>query len=295
MVDLTSYITRMPVLGETLEAPDFSMGCGGKGANQAVAAAKYGADVLMMTKVGDDFFADNTIANFQKAGIDTKYVQKVTGVSSGVAPIFVDKSGQNSILIIKGANKYLLPADIDAAADDLKKCQLIILQLEISLETVYYAIEFGKKHGIPVLLNPAPATKELNIEQVCQCDFFMPNETELAILTGMPVSSLDEVEAAAQTLVDRGLKNVIVTLGAHGSLWISKEGKPLVAPFKVNAIDTSGAGDAYIGCFACCYVQTGDILSSMKTASAFAALSVTKRGTQKSYPEKEDVLKLLKE
>lgn len=207
----------------------------------------------------------------------------------------MDKSGQNSILIIKGANKYLLPADIDAAADDLKKCQLIILQLEISLETVYYAIEFGKKHGIPVLLNPAPATKELNIEQVCQCDFFMPNETELAILTGMPVSSLDEVEAAAQTLVDRGLKNVIVTLGAHGSLWISKEGKHLVAPFKVNAIDTSGAGDAYIGCFACCYVQTGDILSSMKTASAFAALSVTKRGTQKSYPEKEDVLKLLKE
>jgi len=295
MVDLTSYITRMPVLGETLEAPDFSMGCGGKGANQAVAAAKYGADVLMMTKVGDDFFADNTIANFQKAGIDTKYVQKVTGVSSGVAPIFVDKSGQNSILIIKGANKYLLPADIDAAADDLEKCQLIILQLEISLETVYYAIEFGKKHGIPVLLNPAPATKELNIEQVCQCDFFMPNETELAILTGMPVSSLDEVETAAQTLVNHGLKNVIVTLGAHGSLWLSKEGKHLVAPFKVNAIDTSGAGDAYIGCFACCYVQTGDILSSMKTASAFAALSVTKRGTQKSYPEKEDVLKLLKE
>lgn len=295
MVDLTSYITRMPVLGETLEAPDFSMGCGGKGANQAVAAAKYGTDVLMMTKVGDDFFADNTIANFQKAGIDTKYVQKVTGISSGVAPIFVDKSGQNSILIIKGANKYLLPADIDAAADDLEKCQLIILQLEISLETVYYAIEFGKKHGIPVLLNPAPATKELNIEQVCQCDFFMPNETELAILTGMPVSSLDEVEAAAQTLVNHGLKNVIVTLGAHGSLWLSKEGKHLVAPFKVNAIDTSGAGDAYIGCFACCYVQTGDILSSMKTASAFAALSVTKRGTQKSYPEKEDVLKLLKE
>ena len=139
MVDLTSYITRMPVLGETLEAPDFSMGCGGKG-----------TDVLMMTKVGDDVFADNTIANFKKAGIDTKYVQKVQGVSSGVAPIFVDKSGQNSILIIKGANKYLLPKDIDDAEEDLKNCQLIILQLEISLETVYYAIDFGKRHGIPV-------------------------------------------------------------------------------------------------------------------------------------------------
>lgn len=293
MVDLTSYITRMPVLGETLEAPDFSMGCGGKGANQAVAAAKYGADVLMMTKVGDDVFADNTIANFKKAGIDTKYVQKVQGVSSGVAPIFVDKSGQNSILIIKGANKYLLPKDIDDAEEDLKNCQLIILQLEISLETVYYAIDFGKRHGIPVLLNPAPATKELRIDKACQCDFFMPNETELAILTEMPVSTLDEVEAAAKSLVNRGLKNVIVTMGSHGSMWINKEGKHLVKPFKVNAIDTSGAGDAYIGCFACCYVQSGDILASMKTASAFAALSVTKRGTQKSYPEKDDVVKLL--
>lgn len=293
MVDLTSYITRMPVLGETLEAPDFSMGCGGKGANQAVAAAKYGADVLMMTKVGDDVFADNTIANFKKAGIDTKYVQKVQSVSSGVAPIFVDKSGQNSILIIKGANKYLLPKDIDDAEEDLKNCQLIILQLEISLETVYYAIDFGKRHGIPVLLNPAPATKELRIDKACQCDFFMPNETELAILTEMPVSTLDEVEAAAKSLVNRGLKNVIVTMGSHGSMWIDKEGKHLVKPFKVNAIDTSGAGDAYIGCFACCYVQSGDILASMKTASAFAALSVTKRGTQKSYPEKDDVVKLL--
>ena len=235
MVDLTSYITRMPVLGETLEAPDFSMGCGGKGANQAVASAKYGADVLMMTKVGDDAFADNTIANFQKVGIDTKYVQKVPGVSSGVAPIFVDKSGQNSILIIKGANQYLLAKDIDDAEEDLKNCQLIILQLEISLETVYYAIDFGKNTGIP-LLNPAPATKELLIDKACQCDFFMPNETELAILTEMPVSTLAEVEAAAKSLVDRGLKNVIVTMGSHGSMWISKEGKHLVKPFKVNAI-----------------------------------------------------------
>ncbi len=294
MVDLTSYITRMPVLGETLEAPDFSMGCGGKGANQAVAAAKYGADVLMVTKVGDDFFADNTIANFKKNGIDTKYVQKVPGVCSGVAPIFVDKSGQNSILIIKGANNDLKPADIDAAEEDLKTCKMIILQLEISLETVYYAIEFGKKHNIPVLLNPAPATKELDIAKVCQCDFFMPNETELAILTGMPVSNQEEIEAAAKSLSARGLKHVIVTMGEHGSLLVDENGTQLVKPFKVKAVDSSGAGDAFIGCFACCYVENHDIVAAMKTASAFAALSVAKRGTQKSYPEKEEVLKLLK-
>jgi ribokinase len=293
MVDLTSYITRMPVLGETLEAPDFSMGCGGKGANQAVAAAKYGADVLMVTKVGDDFFADNTIANFKKNGIDTKYVQKVPGVCSGVAPIFVDKSGQNSILIIKGANNDLKPADIDAAEEDLKSCKMIILQLEISLETVYYAIDFGKKHNIPVLLNPAPATKELDINKVCQCDFFMPNETELAILTDMPVSNQKEIEAAAKSLSARGLKHVIVTMGEHGSLLVDENGTQLVKPFKVNAVDSSGAGDAFIGCFACCYVENHDIIAAMKTASAFAALSVTKRGTQKSYPEKDEVLKLL--
>lgn len=293
MVDLTSYITRMPVLGETLEAPDFSMGCGGKGANQAVAAAKYGADVLMVTKVGDDFFADNTIANFKKNGIDTKYVQKVPGVCSGVAPIFVDKSGQNSILIIKGANNDLKPADIDAAEEDLKTCKMIILQLEIPLETVYYAIDFGKKHNIPVLLNPAPATKELDIAKVCQCDFFMPNETELAILTGMPVSNQEEIEAAAKSLSARGLKHVIVTMGEHGSLLVDENGTQLVKPFKVKAVDSSGAGDSFIGCFACCYVENHDIVAAMKTASAFAALSVTKRGTQKSYPEKEEVLKLL--
>ena len=293
MVDLTSYITRMPVLGETLEAPDFSMGCGGKGANQAVAAAKYGADVLMVTKVGDDFFADNTIANFKKNGIDTKYVQKVSGVSSGVAPIFADKNGQNSILIIKGANNDLKPADIDAAEEDLKTCKLIILQLEIPLETVYYAIDFGKKHNIPVLLNPAPATKELDIAKVCQCDFFMPNETELAILTGMPVSNQEEIEAAAKSLSARGLKHVIVTMGSHGSLLVDENGTQLVKPFKVNAVDSSGAGDAFIGCFACCYVENHDIIAAMKTASAFAGLSVTKRGKQKSYPEKEEVLKLL--
>ena len=294
MVDLTSYITRMPVLGETLEAPDFSMGCGGKGANQAVAAATYGADVLMMTKVGDDLFAENTIANFQKAGIDTKYVTKVPGVSSGVAPIFVDPNGQNSILIIKGANNALKPADIDAAENDLESCKLIILQLEIPLETVYYAIEFGQMHHIPVLLNPAPAAKELSIEKACECDFFMPNETELAILTDMPVTTIEEAEKAADSLVARGLNNVIVTLGGQGSLLVTRTKTTFVRPFQVNAIDTSGAGDAFIGCFACCYAETGDVPDAMKTASAFAALSVTKRGTQKSYPQKEEVLTFLR-
>lgn len=293
MVDLISYVDKMPIAGETLEAPDFAIGCGGKGANQAVAAAKYGADILMMTKVGNDIFADNTINNFKKYGIDTKYVEKVNDTSSGVAPIFVDKSGQNRILIIKGANKYLSSADIDKASEDLKQCKLIILQLEVNLETVYYAINFGKKYNIPILLNPAPATKDLDIEEACKCDFFVPNETELAILTNMPVDTDEDVKKAAKYLVDKGLKNVIVTMGSRGSMWVTKKDCQYLKSFKVNAIDTSGAGDAFIGCFASCYVQNNDVLTSMHEASAFAGLSVTKRGTQISYPTKEDVKEFL--
>ena len=288
MVDLTAYIDRMPAPGETLEAPDFALGCGGKGANQAVAAAKYDADVWMVTKVGSDIFADNTIANFKACGVNTTYVRKTEG-SSGVAPIFVDRSGQNSILIIKGANNHLLPRDIDEAEADLKKCGMILLQLEVPLETVYYAIDFGQKHGIPVLLNPAPATKDLSIEKVCACDFFVPNETELAILTGMPAETVEEIERAAETLLARGLKNVIVTMGGRGSLWMTGGEKYRLEAYKVAAVDTSGAGDAFIGCFAGCYVRHGDVRAAMQTASAFAALSVTAKGTQMSYPAKDAV------
>ncbi|EMN1296115.1 ribokinase, partial [Citrobacter freundii] len=250
MVDLITYINQMPKEGETLEAPAFKIGCGGKGANQAVAAAKLNSKVLMLTKVGDDIFADNTIRNLESWGINTTYVEKVPCTSSGVAPIFVNANSSNSILIIKGANKFLSPEDIDRAAEDLKKCQLIVLQLEVQLETVYHAIEFGKKHGIEVLLNPAPALRELDMSYACKCDFFVPNETELEILTGMPVDTYDHIRAAARSLVDKGLNNIIVTMGEKGALWMTRDQEVHVPAFKVNAVDTSGAGDAFIGCFA---------------------------------------------
>lgn len=289
MVDLISYIDRMPEEGETLEAPSFSMGCGGKGANQAVAAAKLGSKVMMVTKVGDDIFADNTIQNLKRYGIDTEFTNKVPGSSSGVAPIFVDSDSKNRILIIKGANQYLLPEDVDKAAEKLKTCSLIILQLEIALETVYRAIEFGNEHGIPVILNPAPATKNLDFNYVCKCDFFVPNESELDILTGMPVSTIEQIKAAAVSLIDKGVKNVIVTMGSRGVMWITDRGTQIVDSFKVDAVDTTGAGDAFIGCFAYNYIQNGDIVQSIKMANAFAALSVTKRSTQNSYPSMDEV------
>ena len=285
MVDLITYTDTMPKAGETLEAGRFAMGCGGKGANQAVAAAKLGAKVTMVSKVGDDAFADNTIANFQSFGIDTKHVRKEPGYSSGVAPIFVDSNSQNRILIIKGANSRLSPNDIDEAAEDLKKCGLIVLQLEVPLETVYYAIDFGNQHSIPVLLNPAPASKELDIDYACRCDFFVPNETELEILTGLPVHTEEEIVHAAKTLLEKGLKNIIVTMGSRGVLWMTGDHKEVIGSFKVDAIDTSGAGDAFIGCFAANYVISGDVREALWEANAYAACSVTECGTQTSYPD----------
>ncbi|WP_235898508.1 ribokinase [Parahaliea maris] len=283
MVDLIAYIDKMPKAGETLEADDFAMGCGGKGANQAVAAAKLGADVLMMSRVGEDMFADNTIQNLAQFGVDTRHVRKVPGVSSGVAPIMVDRDSQNRILIIPGANKHLLPADIEAAADDLRQCKLIVLQLEIPLATIYRAIEFGNAENIPVILNPAPATTELDLRYACRCDFFMPNETELEILTGMPVHSLEQIEAAASSLLHRGLKHLVVTLGERGALHMHGDKRThLVAP-AVEAVDTTGAGDAFVGCFAANYIATGDIDSSIQRAVQYASHSVTGRGTQTSY------------
>lgn len=282
MVDLTSYVVRMPVRGETLEAPEFRIGCGGKGANQAVAAAKLGAAVTMVSKVGDDVFADNTIANFHRYGIDTTHVRKMPGVSSGVAPIFVEPSGENSILIIKGANAHLLPEDIDRAAEDLKACDLILLQLEVPVETVYHTIEFARRHNIETILNPAPAAP-LDPAIVSKVSFLVPNQTELALLTGMPVETEAQAVAAARTLVAKGIRAVIVTLGAKGALLVTADDVSTVAPVPVTPKDTTGAGDAFIGSFARFYIESHDVAGALRKAALYAADSITKPGTQTSY------------
>ena len=283
MVDLVAYIDKMPKLGETLEADDFAMGCGGKGANQAVAAARLGGQVLMMTRVGDDAFADNTISNLQDCGVDTRFVERVPGVSSGVAPIMVDRDSHNRILIIPGANKHLLPSDIDAAADTLRQCKLIVMQLEIPLETIYHTIALANEAGVPVILNTAPATPELDLAWACRCDFLVPNETELEILTGMPVEDLPQIEAAAHSLFERGLKHLIVTLGDKGALHMHGDYKHHFTAPKVDAVDTTGAGDAFVGCFAQTLVNSGDIKKAIERAILYASQSVTARGTQTSY------------
>lgn len=283
MMDLVTYVNRMPAPGETLEAPSFEMGHGGKGANQAVAAAKLGTAVLMLTKVGDDAFADATIGNLKAAGVDTRYVGRVPGRSSGVAPIMVDPSGENSILIVKGANNDLLPADIEAAAEDLKRCDLILLQLEVPVETVYAALAFGKRHGVRTLLNPAPALPDLDPEQVKLATFLVPNETELAILTGLPVETVEEIAAAARALIAKGIETVVVTMGSRGALLVTGSEVTRIEPVKVTPVDTTGAGDAFIGSFAAFHTGGLALEPALKKAARYAADSITRRGTQKAY------------
>jgi ribokinase len=284
MVDLVTYSDRIPAKGETIEAPEFAMGFGGKGSNQAVAAARLGADVMMMTKVGDDMFGPNTRQNYLDNGIDATHVEIVPGASSGVAPIFVDPSGENCIFIIKGANGQLLPADVDRAAEDLKRCKLIVLQLEVPLETVYHAIAFGAEHGIETLLNPAPAVPHLDAGKCSKATFLVPNETELATLTGMPTETTEQVVAAARSLIAKGIRTVIVTLGRRGSMLVTADRQHHIPGFdQVKAVDTTGAGDAFIGSFAHFYVATGDLEGSLRKATLYAADAVTKPGTQKSF------------
>ena len=287
MVDLITYVERMPNEGETIEAPRFEMGFGGKGANQAVAAALLGADVSMVTKVGDDLFGPNTKKNFERFGIDTTHVETMPGVSSGVAPIFVDTKSRNSILIIKGANAHLTPQDVDRAKQRILKSDLVILQLEIRLETVYHTIAMCNANGVPVILNPAPADPGLDVNQIRSVALFAPNETELALLTHMPTGTLAEVKAAAKTLLQKGLAKVIVTLGEKGSLLLSADTETLVPAFKVDSRDSTGAGDAFIGCFATYFIETHDLMKAMEQANRYAALSTTKPGTQKSFLDRK--------
>jgi ribokinase len=288
MVDLITYVDRMPGPGETLEAPAFEMGCGGKGANQAVAAARLGAEVMMVTRVGDDVFADNTIRNLESFGVDTRHVVKVAGKSSGVAPIFVEQSGENSILIVKGANADLLPAEVDKAAADLKQCGLILMQMEVPVETVYHTIELAAKNGIETILNPAPAAANLDPERIRQVTFLVPNESELALLSGLPTETDEAIVTAARSLIARGIRTVIVTLGGRGARMITSNEIVNIEPVKVTPKDTTGAGDAFIGSFARFYAETGDVVSSLKKASLYAAHSITRPGTQKAYASIEE-------
>jgi len=281
-IDLTTFADRFPKPGETIFGNKFDLGFGGKGANQAVAARLCGAEVFMVARVGNDLFGPATIENFRKQGIDTTHVKQVDGLSSGVAPIFVEPSGQNRILVVKGANDAVRPADVDAASDMLKSSDCIVLQFEIPVDTVYYAIAFARKHGIRCILNPAPA-QPVDMAALNGLDYFVPNESEGETITGIPVRTVEEAGHCAGKLVAGGIKRVIITLGAKGSLLATGEGTESIDPYVVKSIDSTGAGDAFIGSFAVFLGEGVPEKEAVRRANLYAALSTTGIGTQKSF------------
>lgn len=281
-IDLVTYTDQFPKPGETIFGQKFDLGFGGKGANQAVAAKLCGAEVFMIARVGSDLFGPATIQNFRDLGIDASHVRQVQGVSSGVAPIFVDSAGQNRILVVKGANDELKPADVDAAADVLKSADCIVLQFEIPLETVYYTVQFARRNKIRCLLNPAPA-QPIEMNAIAELDYFVPNESEAETITGSAVRTVDDAKSCAQKFLNSGVRRVIITLGENGSLLAGKESTQHVPAFKVKTIDSTGAGDAFIGSFATFLGEGLAESEAVRRANLYAALSTTSPGTQKSF------------
>jgi len=286
-IDLTTFSDRFPNAGETIFGQKFDLGFGGKGANQAVASRLCGADVFMVARVGSDLFGPATIENFKKLGIDATHVKQIEGASSGVAPIFVEPNGQNRIFVVKGANDLLKPADVDAAADLLKTVDCMVMQFEIPLETVYYSVQFARKNKIRCIVNPAPA-QPVDLKALDGLDYFVPNESEAETITGMPVKNVDDAKKCAEKFLISGIQRVIITLGSNGSLLASREGMEHIPAFTVKSLDSTGAGDAFIGSFA---VFLGESKpgeghperEAVRRANLYAGLSTTGVGTQKSF------------
>jgi ribokinase len=281
-VDLTTFNDIFPRPGETIFGKKFDLGFGGKGANQAVAARLCGANVAMVAKVGSDLFGPATIKNFESQGIDASCVRITEGVSSGVAPIFVEPSGQNRIIVVKGANDTLSPEDVDAAAPLLSKADTIILQFEIPLRTVYYTVKFAGAKGIRCIVNPAPA-RPADFKELVAADYFIPNESEAETITEMPVKSVEEAKLCAAFLLRQGMRRVVITLGERGCLAAGPDKMEFIPAFKVQAVDTTGAGDAFIGSFAVFLSEGLPEEEAVSRANLYAALSTTKVGTQKSF------------
>jgi ribokinase len=290
-IDLTFRAPRFPRPGETLTGQSFQLGFGGKGANQAVMAARLGAAVTMVGKVGRDVFGEGARRALQEQGIDTTYLWADETRTTGAAAIFVDSAARNSIVVAPGANLGLSPPDVQAAAAAIQHADLVLSQLEVPAETALEAFRLAKAAGVRTILNPAPAAPatQLPTELLGQCDWCVPNEPELEQLTGMPIVSLPEIEAAAHALTYLGTRSVIVTLGERGVLLLEAGAARHVPAFAVKAFDTTGAGDAFIGGLAVFLAEGRTMLDALKRANAAAALSVTRPGTQASFPSLKDL------
>ena len=287
--DLMIATPRLPKPGETVRGHDFLVAPGGKGANQAVAAARLGGDVSFIGSIGDDDFGRGIRTSLLDSGVDTAHLCIRPNSSTGVALILSETSGENMIAIAAGANDFLLPADIDAAADAIAEASIVVCQFESPAATIERVLEVAKLSGVPVLLNPAPA-RQMGDELVDGIRFLVPNRQELADLTGFPTDSVDHVEAAAKTLLFRGAQTVIVTLGREGALRVTVDGARVFPAPVVDAVDTTGAGDTFVGGFAAEWCRTSDVDAAVLFAQRAAAYSVTGRGAQASMPWLSDLV-----
>ena len=287
--DLVSYVRRMPRPGETVHGDTFMTGAGGKGSNQAVAAARLGADVTFIGRLGKDVFANLAYEVWDAEGINSDYVVQDEETTTGVAPIFVDSAGENMIVVVLGANSRVKSSDIDAARERIASADVLVVQLEINTDMVTYALQVAKELGITTILNPAPAAP-IPRETLELADYLTPNETELESLSGGPVS---DVAAAARTLMTREGQTVVVTMGAKGAQIVSRDQTDLLATFKVDVVDTTGAGDAFNAALAVGLAEGKSLAGAVRFANAAAALCVTKAGAAGSAPRRADVDALL--
>ncbi|NKQ35631.1 MAG: ribokinase [Chloroflexi bacterium] len=295
-MDLVTQARKIPAPGETIIGGDLQTIPGGKGANQAVAAARAGAQVTMVGRVGDDVFAGRLRDNLLADGIDASYVQNTPDTASGVALIVVDENGQNSIVVAPGANGRLTPADVTLAKPAIQQADVLLLQLEVPLEAVLRAARLAADAQVKVILNPAPA-RPLPPELLALVDILIPNESETAALTGWPTSTQAELAAAATRLHEQGVATVILTLGERGAL-LSQAGRELfhVPAFPVaQVIDTTAAGDAFVGGLATAVAEGQRLPEAMRFGAAAGALSVTRAGAQPSLPRRSEIEKLLEE
>ena len=290
--DMVIRTEKAPVGGETVLGCGFLVVPGGKGANQAVAAARAGARVIFISKLGSDIFGDRALANFKKAGLDTRFVSRDKKEPSGVAIITVDKNAQNSIVVALGANSKLFPGDIKKAKEEIKAAACVVLQQEMPEKTVAYSIELALKLNVPVIFNPAPARK-LPGALLKNIYLLNPNETEAEILTGIKITDTASVRRAAAKLKASGVKNVIITMGKKGVFAAGKGFEMRFPAFKVKALDTTAAGDAFTGGFACALAEEKDFCECVKFGSAVAALAVTKMGAQSSLPARTEINQFL--
>ncbi len=291
MMDMITKISRLPKMGETLAGSAFSMGFGGKGANQAVMAARLKARVAMVCKVGHDSFGPMVRQNFLDHGI-TACIFEDEKLASGVAPITVDDEGRNLVIIVPGANATLSAEEVQQAKDLILSAKILICQLEIPDEAILAAFEIARKGGLKIILNPAPA-RAVPERMIGMADVVVPNETEAELLTGLSVKGLQGASEAARRLKEMGARNVIITLGAEGALLWDGQTEQHFLPPTVNAVDTTGSGDAFIGSLAYALVQGKSLPEAIRFANVAAAISVTRIGTQISFPTMEEIIKIL--